>query len=220
MTNAETETPAPRIRPHIVTAMVNGKPRHRIFGINLRRGQTPESLDERSRNKLHRIARLYGLDLESFRDWWWFLPGDENGPSEHRLEKGDVILKEGTRGGAQYVVSRRFDEPLDWYARNGHITPKQRRAGKRFFGLWVQAGYRHSPAISHYGLHTGGEPDPKRLEKLVLEYMAAREAIRGTREKEITFTVCCMGERAGRHGQMAYLRSALDDLVNHFGFDY
>ncbi|MCE9567665.1 MAG: hypothetical protein K8U57_37160 [Planctomycetes bacterium] len=53
---------------------------------------------------------------------------------------------------------------------------------------------------------------------MLIEYKEAKAAIRGINEQRIAFNVCCMGERAGRHGQMKLLRNALDDLVAHFGY--
>jgi hypothetical protein len=39
------------------------------------------------------------------------------------------------------------------------------------------------------------------------------------KEKRIAYQVCCEGRAAGRHGEMIYLKSALSDLVKHFGYD-
>lgn len=135
----ESSRPKATVRKFVITAIVQGRPRHRILGIQLKQGQPLEAAGHSNLKKITRIATRYKLDLAAFADWWYFVPAsDANGPSKHRLERGDVVLKEGTRGGGQYLTHRAFDEPLDWYAKNGHITHNQRRAGKRLYTLWFQ----------------------------------------------------------------------------------
>ena len=157
------------------------------------------------------------------------MTGDDDGiitPTPERVAKGDIIIEESDRGGISIRSFRRFDDPLTYYLRNGHITPTQSRAGRRFYTLWLHGSMRSRYVVCRF--------DPIKLTSMDMEgfveaqeaYHLARKAIRGVKEKRIVFRVCCEEKPAGRVGYgrigrqsgLLYLRSALDDLVSHFGY--
>ena len=139
-------------------------------------------------------------------------------PTPERVAKGDLIVEETGKGGINIRTRRTFNEPLQWYARNGHVTDAQKAAGLRFYTLWYYGAMRSRHVLSKFGdqrLPASGDADcPAQAQEA---YHHARKAIRGVREQEVAHLVCCHCEKAGKHGQMQLLRSALDDLVKHFG---
>ncbi len=153
------------------------------------------------------------------------------GPTPEAMNHG--VVRETTEGnkGIQFV---RLQFPLDYYFRRNQLEhPKEelrgrRRydAGNKLYGLWyygVAAGYR----LMVYGEKMPSE-EFKNYGLAAHHYRQALESIRGENERKVAYWVCCEGELAGqvkgfkskrsaqRHG-MDYLRSALDDLVSHFG---
>ena len=142
-------------------------------------------------------------------------------PTRHRMEKGDVEIVRTDRGGMS-IRARNFSDPLLYYARNGFIEPEELRAGRKCQGLWFMSGMRSQYAISKYTDVHGGSGEYLSLEEIQQAYRLATEAIKGVREKQVCFLVCCMGEKAGRTGRtgnLRYLRGGLKDLVKYFGFD-
>jgi hypothetical protein len=147
-------------------------------------------------------------------------------PTKERIAKGDLEIEDTERGGVHIRAKRQFNDPLHYYARNGHITEVQKRAGLRFYILWYHGAMRSRYVLCRYGtertVRYAGNSIPQDVEtylEMQEAYHFARKAIHGTREKKIALTVCCHGEKAGMRGQMAWLRNALDDLSRHFGFD-
>ena len=138
-------------------------------------------------------------------------------PTPERAAKGDLTVEETARGGVHIRVKRAFNDPLRYYARNGHLTDDQKHAGLRFYALWYRGAFQVGYALMRYGERAGNPPpDRDGHARSQEEYHFARKAIRGSRGKEIALRVCCYGEKAGRRGQMELLRLALDDLVRHF----
>ena len=163
---------------------------------------------------------------EGIDDTEWLPPCDE-AFSQERLQRIGAIVYPGDRGGVEIRARRSFNEPLVWYARNGHIEAVQKRAGTRLYTLWFLGSMRSRYAISRYSIIPTGIIESEDLELCQQRYIEAKKAIRGVKEQHIVFKVCCMGEPAGRigHGRqgresgLVYLRSALDDLVQHFGYE-
>jgi hypothetical protein len=146
-------------------------------------------------------------------------------PTKERIAKGDLDIEETDRGGVNIRAKRQFNDPLYYYARNGHITDLQKRAGLRFYILWYHGAMRSRYVLCRYGeeraIRYAVNSTPQDVEtylEMQEAYHFARKAIRGAKEKKIALEVCCEGRKAGMRGQMAWLRSALDDLVRHFGY--
>jgi hypothetical protein len=147
----------------------------------------------------------------------WLKPTDE-AFSKDRLKRLNAVVLDSDRGGIEIRVRRAQNDILGYYCRNGHITALQLRAGNRFrvlhhFGYELRERY----VLMRYGAITG-DVDDETLIDMVDQYRKARAAISGVKEKQIALDVCCFGVAAGRHGQMDRLRSALDDLIRHFGY--
>jgi len=151
-------------------------------------------------------------------------PGD---PKKYRTVtiRRDVLIEEGKNGGVQYVAK---NMPLDLYLKRCQITVKQHRAGEKLHALW-RRGY-HAPFAQHnYSERNGGEARTEFLPPgfLATEYREAINAIDGDLERSIAFNVCCIGYpasqaaiyasvRTAERNGIAYLRSALEDLIEHF----
>lgn len=142
-------------------------------------------------------------------------------PTKQRFSKGDIEIVNSDRGGIS-IRTRNFSDPLIYYVRNGFIETIQFRAGRKYQGLWYLSGMRSNYAMMRYCDNIGMSHEFSGIEEVQQLYRLAREAIRGIREKEICFNVCCMAEKAGRTGRkgnLFYLKAALDDLIKHFEFE-
>lgn len=138
-------------------------------------------------------------------------------PTKERFKKNDIEIINSARGGIE-IRSKNFNDRLGWYRSNGFITPLQMSAGKKFYILWFFGGMKSKYAISKYNDMPNGNFETGQYEETQEQYILAKKAIRGVKEKKSAFNVCCIGDAAGRNS-MNYLRSALDDLVKHFGYD-
>ena len=119
------------------------------------------------------------------------------------------------------IWGRSFKWPLDFYFHRGHIKGSQHRAGCDYYRLWLKGVIQSGHARVKYDVRAGGNTIPDPDLSTEVEYKAARDAIKGpnttatTRKRYTCYMVCCLGVRAGR-GNMDDLRSALNDLYNHF----
>lgn len=144
-------------------------------------------------------------------------------PSPWQIDNGIVQKYEGDRGGAQYKIrpSKGF-WPLDFYLDCRLITKKQRRAGNRYYALWMASSHAHHHVQSRYQefATAAGNPADRFSAKFImaLEYRDAMLAIEGVLPKYFVRLVCCDGTKAGR-GNMEYLKSGLDDLIRHFKYN-
>jgi len=136
-------------------------------------------------------------------------------PLPWQIENGHIRKSEsdGNKGVEYHARQRPYTETLVWLFRNDKITQSQFHSGRRFYVLWYYGGVSAKPAISRYGEMRGGA-EAGASENLQREYHFAREAIRGTKPKEIAFNVCCLGQGSGKN--LIHLKSALDDLTGHF----
>ncbi len=142
-------------------------------------------------------------------------------PTKERLAKKDINIIHSERGGIE-IRAKNFNDRLRWYCNNGFITQKQMRAGKRFYVLWFFGSMKSHYAISRYSDMPSKTFEAGTSEEIQEAYINARSAINGVKPRKIAFDVCCIGDAAGSKGRksnMDYLRSALDDLVKHFGYD-
>lgn len=142
-------------------------------------------------------------------------------PTKQRMGKGDVEIFHSDRGGLEVRI-RNFSDPLLYYARNGYIDTNQLRAGRKCQGLWFLSGMRSQYSISKYTDMPGGGNDFVSLAESQQAYGMAMDAVDGLLERKVCFSVCCMGEKAGRTGRagnLQYLKRALDNLVVYFGYD-
>jgi hypothetical protein len=140
-------------------------------------------------------------------------PTDKVPPTPERLSKGDILALEGDRGGLEL---RSLQFPLDFYFRRGHISGPQYRAGKQLYALWFNSTERSRYVQWRYTREPTGTQDPDFHCAMRTAYFAARRSIRGVEEQRVAFSVCCMGDKAGKRGGMLRLRAALDDLASHF----
>jgi hypothetical protein len=147
-------------------------------------------------------------------------------PTKERIAKGDLIVEETDRGGVHIRTKRAFNDPIHWYARNGHISTPQKRAGLKLYILWYHGSMRSRHVLSRYDLERAStyavSSTPQDVDthvEMQEAYHLAHKAITGVYEKKVALEVCCHGEKAGNRGGMMLLRRALDDLVKHFGFD-
>lgn len=144
-----------------------------------------------------------------------WLPPDEDVLTEARKHIGDVVIREGDRGGREYQA---FDRPLTLYAIHGHITDRQFRAGRRLYILWRNSALRVRYVRSSYGVVTGGD-DTFNPQCIPREYLAAMAAISGERQRQMVYDVCCLEYKAGKRGGMRFLKAGLDDLVAWWRID-
>lgn len=149
-------------------------------------------------------------------------------PTPERLAMPDIDVDEGDRGGK---LIRSFAFPLDYLHRRGVITLLQHAAGNKLHQLWYY-GFSASYSLMRYGhspASSNGPDDFERTKQLAIEYLEAYRAVRGYREQEITYEVCCRGTtvsrlsgfrtmREARREGVPMLKSGLDDLIKHFGW--
>ena len=151
---------------------------------------------------------------------------DELNPIEaHQLLTGKTYYEEGRKGGRQYKSIAR--PILEYYLATKAITFDQYRAGNKLFSTW-KVGHPQAYAQARY--NEGSDATVTEFMPigfLAIEYRAAMNAIRGQNEKEAARMVCVEdlpANRCFRHMSIAtakrrgmlYLRSALDDLCEHF----
>lgn len=211
----EQATPTTRVKRHIITTVVNGRTRHRVRGVLLRKGQGPEALTDAERIRVDRLAKRLDLDTTRLADWWLYEPSPEDDPiPDHLLENGHIRVVTGDRGGAEFRA-RSFDDPIRFYERRGWITAKQARAARKLHQLWYHGSLVSCYVLMRYG-EVSGSSDSDAKAMLYPEYRKAVAAIRGLPEQKVAYEVCCLGEMA--RGNMQALRNALDDLVRHFKF--
>lgn len=136
-----------------------------------------------------------------------------------RLEdlNGELVPEMDTLRGArgEPTWARSFKWPLDFYFRREHITGAQHRAGCDYHRLWRNGVIHSGYAQVKYEVRTTGSTGGDANYSTEVEYKAATEAILGYSKKEVAYTVCCLGVRAGR-GNISFLRDALNDLYHHF----
>lgn len=219
--------PTTRVKQHVITAIVDGHPRHRILGLELRYGQTLSTLDGLTSRKVARIASRYGLSVNQMQAWWWYVAASDQEPvPDHRLKRGDVVIAEGDRGGAQFSS---LQDPLAFYFHRGLITARQRRAGEKLYQLWRYGNMLSHWRVMRYDDSRGGYSDPQASALLSPEYRKAMDAIKDRSEREVAFGVCCecrvlaelegfKSARSAQRHSMGRLRNALDALADHFKF--
>lgn len=136
-------------------------------------------------------------------------------PTKERLDKGDIEVIETERGGRETRVKKeRTIWPLNRYCGMRQITREQWEAGNDFNRLFQICRERSRCAQWRYTL-AGGVHDPLIETEADRRYAKAYRAIRGEAERQVTVNVCGYGKWAGE-GKVRYLRSALDDLIEHF----
>lgn len=141
----------------------------------------------------------------------WLKPGEEVLTPE-RVARGDTYTAEGDRGGRQHYT---FESLLLIYLLRGHVSAAQYRAGNRFHCLWRNSILRTRYVQMRY-TELRGTFDAEQQQAVPKEYLDARKAIRGEPERLVVYSVCVENEKAGKRGQMALLRSGLDDLARWF----
>lgn len=134
------------------------------------------------------------------------------GPTQVRLDRGEVVREEGERGGIQF---RTYGEPLSFYEKKGIISFKQKLAGEKFYRTWYYGCLRSPYVLMKWTELRGAKSELNSVGFLWSEYRLAMLAIRGLQRKRIAYRVCCESRYAGR-GNILELRDGLDDLMSHF----
>jgi hypothetical protein len=134
--------------------------------------------------------------------------------------------------------------PIDYYAQRGWLTPRQYDAAEEFYRCWYYGGVKSMHGISKYDPNGGGGKDAYDVnQQLHDKYEKAKKAIRGLPQALTCYNVVCIGEWASvlsprklqfdastgvvdkeelrpfygtREQKMAWLKSALDDLADHW----
>lgn len=121
--------------------------------------------------------------------------------------------------------------PIDYYAMRDWIDERQYLAGAEFHKLWYYGAIKLGYAQMKLASLPAGEANPDFLNIAADRYVKAKLAVRGLLPALVCYNVCCLGEWASylgpeelegrklkRHRKMDHLRSALDDLAEHFKF--
>lgn len=144
----------------------------------------------------------------------------ELGPTREAKRNHGVVMLEGERGGIEF---RSFSDPLAVYRNQRWISTKQFRAGLKLYRLWyvgcIASGYVQMQYRETSGAGRPTEFTPPGF--LATDYREAMAAIRGITSRRVAYWVCCEGIKASKFDTrrttgMDYLRSALDDLAEHF----
>ena len=143
-------------------------------------------------------------------------------PTPERAAKGDLEIEETDRG-ASTSRPAPVQRPIALLRpqRPRHRCPEARGCGFTSCGITAPCAratlcrYGEERAV-RYAVNATPQDVETYLE-MQEAYHFARKAIHGVKEKKIALTVCCHGEKAGKRGEMDYLRRALDDLTRHFG---
>jgi hypothetical protein len=180
------EKPTPRVRQHVVTAMVDGHPRHRILGIHLRPGQNLDP-DVPEHLLAIGIAEQRGLDPARLPNWWWFVDfADLDVVTPERLAKGDLQVRYTPEGAIDYAeridgtVFRKLleREVLDERHRHyGMVFLDLRRYFRR------QADFRGNNLYALEFLSTSTTGDPE------TEYLRVCRRIAGKTEKAVLYSL-------------------------------
>ncbi len=118
--------------------------------------------------------------------------------------------------------------PLDYYALQGWISPRQYAAGKEFHLLWYYGAEKSGFAQMKYtNQGGGGEREVNAI--LSDKYQRAKHAINGLVQALICYKVCCFGEwvlqikpadlndkTVGKNRRMKLLKDALTNLADFF----
>lgn len=150
-----------------------------------------------------------------------WLPPNHPLLTPERFAMGDILAVETDRGG---VEVRSYSEPLHHYALKGSISEKQKDAGERLHRLWYYGWAARYRMMRFAEPAAGADLDTSLV--TARRYKEAMDAIRGHTERKVAYSVCCFGEYVGnlvasskrtaeRRG-IVLLRSALDDLTDHF----
>ncbi len=134
------------------------------------------------------------------------------GPTQVRLDRGEVVREPGDRGGVQF---RTYGEPLSFYEKKGIITDKQKRAGEDFYKTWYYGCLRSPYVLMRWTELKAAKSDVNAVGFLWSEYRIAMLSIRTRERQRVIYRVCCESRYAGR-GRILTLRDGLDDLMAHF----
>ncbi len=146
-------------------------------------------------------------------------------PTPERLAMPDIDVDEGDRGGK---LIRSFAFPLDFLHRRGIISGPEHSAGNKLHQLWYH-GFAAQYRLMRYGHTPSSDDNFEATRLLAIEYVDALRAVRGIREQEVAYEVCCRGttvsllpgfssKPTARREGVPLLRSGLADLVRHFGY--